>query len=89
MTRTTIDIDAPVLKDLKRRQKFERKSLGRLVSEMLAESLAHYEGQKPAPPAIRWLSKPMCARVNLADKEAVYAAMEEGPKRHSRRGGRS
>jgi len=89
MTRTTIDIDAPVLKDLKRRQKIERKSLGRLVSELLAESLAQYETQKPARPAFRWLSRPMGARVDLADTEAVCAAMEDGHKPRSARGRRS
>jgi len=83
MTRTTIDIDAPVLKDLKRRQKLERKSLGRLVSDLLAESLAHYETKQPARPAFHWISKPMGARVDLADKEAVYAAMEDERKPHS------
>ena len=75
MTRTTIDIDAPLLKDLKRRQKIERKSLGRLVSEMLAESLAKYEARQPASTQFSWISKSMGARVDLADKEAVYSAM--------------
>ena len=39
MPRTTIDIDAPILRDLKRRQKQEGKSLGRLVSDLLAQAL--------------------------------------------------
>jgi mRNA-degrading endonuclease RelE of RelBE toxin-antitoxin system len=38
--RTTIDIDDPILKDVKRLQKREGTSLGRLVSDLLAESLA-------------------------------------------------
>lgn len=89
MSRTTINIDAPVLKDLKRRQKFERKSLGRLVSDLLAESLARYEAKQPARPAFHWTSKPMGARLDLADKEAVYAAMEEERKSRSAGGRKS
>jgi predicted nucleic acid-binding protein len=41
MPRTTVDIDAPVLRDLKRLQKQEGKSLGRLVSDLLAQALHH------------------------------------------------
>ena len=88
MTRTTIDIDAPVLKDLKRRQKIEGKSLGRLASELLAESLARYDTEKPVRPAFRWLSKSMGARVNFADKEALFGALEEAPKRRPKRVGK-
>jgi len=89
MPRTTIDIDAPVLKDLKRRQKLERKSLGRLVSDLLAESLARNETRELEPPEFNWISKSMGARVNLADKEAVYAAMEDERKPRKRSGGKS
>ena len=45
--RTTIDIDDPILKDLKRLQKREGKSLGRLVSDLLAQALAN---SRKAPP---------------------------------------
>jgi hypothetical protein len=38
--RTTLDIDDPILRDLKRLQQREGKSLGRLVSDLLAQSLA-------------------------------------------------
>ena len=37
--RTTLDIDDPVLRELKRRQAREGKSLGRLVSDLLARAL--------------------------------------------------
>lgn len=74
--RTTLDIDAPVLKELKRRQKAEGKSLGRLASELLARALAEQRRPNPAVP-FRWISRPMKARVDLADKEALYAAMDK------------
>jgi len=74
--RTTLDIDAPVLKELKRRQKAEGKSLGRLASELLARSLAEPDKSKKAA-GFHWISRPMRARVDLADKEALYAAMDQ------------
>ena len=37
--RTTVDIDDPVLKDLKKLQKREGKSLGRLISDLLAQAI--------------------------------------------------
>jgi len=39
MARTTVHIDAPVLRDLKRLQKREGKPLGQLMCELLAYAL--------------------------------------------------
>jgi hypothetical protein len=76
--RTTIDIDDPILKDLKRLQRREGKSLGRLVSDLLARSLADARTSSPPDaPSLRWISRPMRARVDLADKDAVWRAMDE------------
>jgi hypothetical protein len=77
MPRTTVNIDAPVLRDLKRLQKEEGKSLGRLMSDLLAEALGRLRREKPAAsPRLEWKSRPMKARVDLTDKEAVRAALE-------------
>lgn len=38
--RTTIDLDDDILRALKRRQREERKTLGQLASELLAQALA-------------------------------------------------
>ncbi len=75
MPRTTIDLDGSVLRDLKKLQQREGKTLGRLVSEMLAESLRRVES--PSPPPFTWTSRPMKARVDLEDKEAVRRALDE------------
>ena len=77
--RTTIDIDDPILKDLKRLQQREGKSLGRLVSDLLAQSLAvKAPGSRSAVPAdLAWRSKVMRAKVDLADKQALLDAMDE------------
>ncbi|MEW6059905.1 MAG: antitoxin [Actinomycetota bacterium] len=75
MARTTIDIDAAVLRELKKRQRREGKTLGQLVSELLAGALR--QNQEPAPIPFAWTSKEMKARVDLEDKEAVRRALEQ------------
>ena len=77
MTRTTIDIDTPILKDLKRLQKRERKSLGRLVSDLLAEALARYRSGSVKDRELQWRSQWMNPLIDIADKEAVYAALDD------------
>ncbi len=77
MARTTIDIDTPILRDLKRLQKREKKSLGRLVSDLLAEALARYRSSSREEREFRWSSQPMNALIDIADKEAVYAALDK------------
>ena len=76
MPRTTINIDGPVLRDVKRLQKREGKPLGRLISELLAQALGqHPRAGTPEGPFV-WTAHPMRARVNLADKDAVQAALD-------------
>lgn len=74
--RTTIDIATPILRELKDIQKKEGRSLGELVSGLLAEGLKARRPD-PAEHALEWISQPMHARVNLADKEAVYAILDD------------
>ena len=75
--RTTIDIDDPILKDLKRLQRRQGKPLGRLVSDLLAQALATERRASLPPPAFRWIAKPMRARVDLADKDALLDALDD------------
>jgi hypothetical protein len=75
--RTTIDIDDPILKEIKRIQLREGKSLGRLVSDLLAHSLAQTRRAPEAAPPFRWIARPMGARVDLGDKDALLDAMDE------------
>lgn len=76
MPRTTVDIDGPVLDDLKRIQKREGKSLGRTVSDLLAEAIGRYGKKDRKATKLHWTSRPMRARVDLEDKEAVRAAAD-------------
>ena len=80
MPRTTLDIDASVLRDLKRLQKRSGKALGRLVSELVAAALAREESPEKLP-ELRWVSRSLGARVDLEDKEAVRALLDRGERR--------
>ena len=85
----TVDLDfvghVPILarrhltrEELRRLQETEKKSLGELVSELIAEALANRSRSRLAkPPEFHWITKEMGARIDLSDKEAVYAALEE------------
>ena len=74
--RTTIDLDDPILRDLKQLQKQENKTLGQLVSELVAGGLAARKAGKE-PRRFKWISRPMGARVDLRDKDAVYRALDQ------------
>jgi hypothetical protein len=75
--RTTIDIADPVLRELKRRQVQEGKSLGELISELLAQALKSDRVAEPVASSFEWTSKSMNALVDLEDKEAVRRALDE------------
>lgn len=77
MPRTTVDIDASILRHAKQLARAQGKSLSQIVSELLAAGLARREGGKRTP-AFAWRSKPMKARVDLEDKEAIHAALDRG-----------
>jgi hypothetical protein len=75
MPRTTLDLDAGVLRELKRRAKEEGRSLGDLVSEIVAPLLGAPSHRKVV--RFSWRTAPMGpARMDLEDKEAVRRALE-------------
>ncbi|HWB71030.1 MAG TPA: hypothetical protein VG452_02350 [Egibacteraceae bacterium] len=75
MPRTTLNIDASVLRELKRLQRREGKSLGQLVSELLVRALAEDRTADSTEP-FRWLSQPMRAQVDLDDKDALQSVLD-------------
>jgi hypothetical protein len=76
MTRTTLDLDASVLMQLRRRARAERKSMGQLASERLAVSLGS-EREVESPP-FHWPSSHMGRpKVDLDDKEALGRLLDE------------
>lgn len=76
MTRTTVDIDDPVLEEVRRVQRREGKTLGRTVSELLTDALARRGSEVSERPRLEWIAKPMGARVDLEDKETVYRILD-------------
>lgn len=75
MTRTTLDLDDGVLRELKARRARENKPLGVIASELLARAL----DQEPAPvDELIWVSQPMGAKVDLEDRDALWAALDGG-----------
>lgn len=76
MPRTTLDLDAGVLRALKQRRRMSGKSIGHIASELLAGALE--EGPPPKRRRIGWRSARMGARVDLDDKEAIRRALDSG-----------
>jgi hypothetical protein len=76
MPRTTLNLDAPLLQELKKLQKRDGRPLGRIVSDLLAAALS---GREPATrrEPFRWRSRRMDALVDLEDREAVYVLLDE------------
>ena len=73
---TTLDIDDPVLRQLRRRQKGSGRSLGQVASELLAQALAEPLHAQVAA-ELSWTSRPLGALVDVADKDALYRALDE------------
>lgn len=76
MSRTTLNIDVPILDEVKRIQRQEGGSLGRVVTQLLSEALVRRKDVSPDSARVDWISKPMKARVDLADREAVYEVLD-------------
>lgn len=74
--RTTVNLDATILQRLKRLAHQQRKTLGELISELLAVALDAQDDRREDR-RLTWTSKAMGARVDLEDKEALYKALEE------------
>jgi len=73
--RTTIDLDATVLAELRARQRREGRPLGQVASELLAQALADEATPGQAEP-LAWSSHAMDARVDLDDRDAVAAVLD-------------
>lgn len=71
--RTTLDIEATVLKELRDVQKRDGGTLGEIASRLLAEALARRTAR---PAKLEWKARPMGALVDLEDKDVVYAILD-------------
>jgi hypothetical protein len=68
--RTTLDIDDPILREVKAIHEREGRSMGAIVSELLAEALARRRRSRPSP-SFHWSARHMKPLVDLMDKETV------------------
>jgi hypothetical protein len=73
--RVTINIDGQILRKIKAIQQREGRSMGAVISELLADAIVQRRGPVARAP-FRWTSRPMKALVDLADKEAVCATLD-------------
>lgn len=76
MPRTTINLDASVLQELKRRQRREGKPLGELISELLARALEPRDDAAGNAAPLDWATGDMRARVDLEDKDVLHRALD-------------
>jgi hypothetical protein len=75
MPRTTLDLDATVLADLRRCASAEGKSMGQVASERLAGCLREERPREPRP--LNWVKKDMGPfKIDLEDKEAIWGLLD-------------
>ena len=72
-----MDIETPILKEIKALQKKEGLPMGKIISRLLADALDRRGKEDPAP-ELKWITRRMNPLVDLADKEAVYGALDRG-----------
>lgn len=75
--KVTIDLAAPIHRELKALSKVRSRSLGEMASQLLAEALSSQKVKKKAKPQLHWISRPMEAKIDLADKEALYRLLSD------------
>jgi hypothetical protein len=78
MSRTTLDLDPAILRELRRRSAREGKSMGQVASELLAWAVGS-DAAVPAPPFV-WVSSDLGdPLVDLEDREAIRRALDREP----------
>ncbi|HVC07936.1 MAG TPA: hypothetical protein VND98_10170 [Solirubrobacterales bacterium] len=76
MARTTLNLDPSVMRELRRRSKRERKSIGELASQLLALELGRQAEPQQARP-FAWVSRDLGKPVvDLEDTDALNALLE-------------
>ncbi len=76
MPRTTVDLDASVLLELRRRAAHEGKSMGRLTSELLAQQSSS-DSPDLEREGLQWTSRDLgIPRVDLEDQEALGSLLD-------------
>jgi len=75
MPRTTLNLDASVLREVKRRARDQGKSIGDVISEIVGPALAQ-RNRTGGHAELRWRTARMGpAKIDLEDKEAIRQAL--------------
>jgi len=76
VARTTLDIDASIIRELRRRNERERKSMGQIASELPARALRQPPESETAE-AFRWTSADLgVPTVDLDDAQALDRVLD-------------
>lgn len=73
--RTTVDIADPVLEDVRRVQEREGKTLGQVITELIAVGLASRRAEDQ-PKELRWIAKHLGSGIDLRDKDALWEILD-------------
>ena len=84
--RTTIDVDGPVLRELKRLARNEKKTLGAMFSELLAEALAGRRTGGRPPGKLAWHTTGGGLLIDLTDQERLWEVLDAEQLGRSRSG---
>ena len=76
MSRTTIALAPPLLKKLKEMSGKEDVTLRQLVGDLLLLGLEAKRQRRRKTPAWTWKTHPMGAKIDITDKDALYAILD-------------
>ncbi len=71
-----MDIDDPILEEVKRVSEQEGKSLGRAITDLLAWAIADRNKQKDQDSEFEWTARSLGARIQLEDKDVLYRVLD-------------
>lgn len=75
--RTTLDIKEPILAQVRRLAREQHRPVGEVASDLLGEALGKSEPRTGRSVEFHWQGKPMRAKVDLSDRDAMYEAMDK------------
>ncbi|MFW5636642.1 MAG: hypothetical protein ACOC3A_08285 [Thermodesulfobacteriota bacterium] len=67
------------MEEIRAIQKREKRSMGKIVTQLLSEALAVRKSPSKSP-TFKWITKSMNAQVDLSDKDALYAILDKESK---------
>ncbi len=77
MARTTVEIDRPLLEELREIAAREGKPLRKIIGDVLAAGLLERKsGKRRKVPRLKWHSQPMGARIDYLDKDELYRVLD-------------